>query len=355
MKQRLVGYDLARAIAIFGMVIVNFKIVMHAAEDTQAGWLKLFNIIDGRASALFVILAGVGLSLMVGSSRASGDMAEFRRLQISIFKRAGFLFVFGLLYIQIWPADILHYYGVYLFLGAGCLLLSTRSLWWLSGAVLFFAWLLFISFDYSTAWNWQTLDYADFHTPAGFFRHLFFNGFHPVLPWLAFLLLGIVLGRQNVQHTAVRERLFLCGLLVMLLAEGINLFLPYALLIGLAPEYAIYFSTHPMPPLPLYLFGSAGSAIVIMMTCIAAGEKYGNRKWLLPFIYTGQLALTLYLAHVLLGMGVLEGLGLLQNQSLAFAVGSAVLFCLTAVIFASYWRKYRRLGPLEWLLRRASE
>ena len=56
MKQRLVGYDLARAIAIFGMVIVNFKIVMHAAEDTQAGWIKLFNSIDGRASALFVIL-----------------------------------------------------------------------------------------------------------------------------------------------------------------------------------------------------------------------------------------------------------------------------------------------------------
>jgi uncharacterized protein len=34
MKQRVTGFDLARALAIFGMVIVNFKIAMNAETGT---------------------------------------------------------------------------------------------------------------------------------------------------------------------------------------------------------------------------------------------------------------------------------------------------------------------------------
>ena len=31
-KQRIVGYDLARALAVFGMVLVNFRVVMAADQ-----------------------------------------------------------------------------------------------------------------------------------------------------------------------------------------------------------------------------------------------------------------------------------------------------------------------------------
>jgi uncharacterized membrane protein len=61
---RIIGYDVARALAIFGMVVVNFKVVM-AASEADPGWLaSLVGLLEGRAAATFVILAGVGLSLL---------------------------------------------------------------------------------------------------------------------------------------------------------------------------------------------------------------------------------------------------------------------------------------------------
>ena len=41
---------------------------------------------------------------------------------------------------------------------------------------------------------------------------------------------------------------------------------------------------------------------------------------------TGQLALTLYVAHVVIGMGLLSTLGRIEDESLPFAVGSALVF-----------------------------
>ncbi|MFC7421555.1 DUF418 domain-containing protein [Iodobacter arcticus] len=354
MKQRILGFDLARALAVFGMVIVNFKIVMHANASENMAWLKIVNIIDGRASALFVILAGVGLSLLTRQSRLSGDLQSLAVERKALFKRAGFLFVLGLLYIEIWPADILHYYGMYILIGALCLLLASHYILALIVLLLIISTLLFVMFNYNTAWNWQTLAYADLWSIKGFIRNLIFNGFHPILPWLGFLLLGMVIGRQNLGHVAVRERLFLLGVFAAVLAELIVLLLPYARLMDMPPAYEVFFSTQPMPPLPVYFIGAAGSATVIITLCVALGEKYGKKAWLMPFVYTGQLALTFYLAHVILGMGLLESLGLLEKQSLAFSVTSALLFCAFAVVFASYWRKFYRLGPLEGLLRKVS-
>ena len=35
-------------------------------------------------------------------------------------------------------------------------------------------------------------------------------------------------------------------------------------------------------------------------------QKYPDAKWTGPFIATGQLALTLYVAHLVIGRGMLE-------------------------------------------------
>ena len=70
---RIIGYDVARAIAILGMVLVNFKIVMWDGE-TGPYWLAwLVSLLEGRAAAIFVILAGVGLSLLSQRARLAKD------------------------------------------------------------------------------------------------------------------------------------------------------------------------------------------------------------------------------------------------------------------------------------------
>ena len=82
MKQRVNGFDVARALAIFGMVVVNFKIAMNAETGNQLlmGFAGLF---EGRASALFVILAGIGVTLMTNKTRESGYyLAEGTRIYV---------------------------------------------------------------------------------------------------------------------------------------------------------------------------------------------------------------------------------------------------------------------------------
>ena len=80
-------------------------------------------------------------------------------------------------------------------------------------------------------------------------------------------------------------------------------------------------------------------------------EKYPSAKWTKPFIATGQLALTLYVAHLIIGRGMLKALGVL-DKTLPLAIGSAVIFCICAVMFSHLWRKRFERGPLEWGIRR---
>lgn len=353
MEQRVVGYDLARALAVLGMVFVNFKIAMHAGAAGAQGWLRLFNAIDGRASALFVILAGVGLTLLSAGGRAANDAARIRADRLMLLRRAAFLFVAGLLYVQVWPADILHFYGVYLLIGAAALGWSGRALLAAAAAMVLGFALLASVFNYEQGWNWQTLVYADFWSLPGFLRNLFFNGFHPVFPWAGFLLLGIALGRLDLRAPAVRARVFAAGLLLALAGEALVWWGAAHASPG-AGIWVLMWSAQPMPPLPLYWLAASGTACAVIAACVAAGERWRDARWLAPLVHTGQIALTLYVAHVLVGMGVLDAVGRLENQSFAFAVGSAALFCAAAVLFAHLWRLRFKLGPLEWLMRRST-
>ncbi len=355
MQNRIIGYDLARALAIFGMVMVNFKIVM-GAEASGPQWLaRLVGLLDGRAAATFVVLAGVGLSLLVRKSRLAGDAHRLRQDRRTLLKRALFLFVLGLLYTPIWPADILHFYGVYIAVAAFLLAAPGKRLVLLAGGLVAVFVLLLLVFDYEKGWDWQSLSYAGLWSPAGFFRHLFFNGFHPVVPWLAFMLVGMLLGRQDMRDPQVRRRVFTWGMAVALLAEITSRILLRTFAAGTTDAereiFTAVFGTGPMPPMPLYMLAGAGTACAVIAASIALGLRYGHCGWLRPFVATGQLALTMYVGHVVFGMGTLEAMGRLENQNLVFAVGASFLFCAAGVTFAHLWRQRFRRGPLEALMR----
>ncbi|KQX68039.1 heparan-alpha-glucosaminide N-acetyltransferase domain-containing protein [Paenibacillus sp. Root444D2] len=65
--ERITGLDLARAISILGMMFVNYKISM-GAEGSGPAWLSWFvSLFEGRASAVFVVLAGIGFAIFICS------------------------------------------------------------------------------------------------------------------------------------------------------------------------------------------------------------------------------------------------------------------------------------------------
>jgi len=350
-KVRIIGYDVARSIAVIGMVMVNYKVVMGASEKGPNWLIWLGELLDGRSAATFVILAGIGIAMFSHQRRIGQDKERIRQYQQTFFKRAVFLFVVGLLYMPLWPADILHFYGVYIAIAALFLTVSDRQLW-LGAIGLSLAFLILIfTFDYEKNWDFSTLTYSDFWTFSGMFRHTFFNGFHPVIPWLAFIFIGMWLGRQEVESIQVRKRIFWIGVSMAATAE----ILSFTLTKMVPSELSFAFSTTPMPPMPLYILAGAGTAMIIIILCLELTFRYPNAQIFPPLVATGQLGLTLYVAHVVIGMGFLEMIGRLENQTLPFAIISAAIFSVLAIIFSYYWKKRFQRGPLEWVMRKVTE
>jgi len=361
--KRITGFDIARAVAVAGMVVVNFKVVMFA-EQRGSGWLQTATgLLEGRAAATFVILAGVGASLMTGGARAEGDLRALDRVRSLLVRRAGFLLVAGYLFVLIWPADILHYYAFYIGIGTLLLAASDRALWlWSLLAVALFVGL------YSFAGYWDQLDavyltYDGLWTPVGLVRNLLFNGWHPVLPWVGFYLVGMWLGRRDVRNRGTRWRIIWVAAAVAGAAEVVASFFDPIVFdivakgpgsLGVVADNSALLAAEPLPPGPIYLLAAGGTAVVVILLCVEVGLRWPGSRAVRWAAATGELALTVYFAHVLLGMGTLEAIGRLDSQTLGFAVGTAAVFLVAAVGFAVVWRRYHRRGPVEWAMRRLS-
>ena len=89
------------------MILVNFKIVLGAEGSP---WLMtLAGLFDGKATSTFVVLAGFGIALMSKSALENNDLEKIKTIRLSIAKRALFLLIVGISYLEVWPADILHF------------------------------------------------------------------------------------------------------------------------------------------------------------------------------------------------------------------------------------------------------
>ncbi len=354
MNQRIIGYDIARALAVFGMILVNYKIVM-GATDKGPNWLvNLVGLLEGRVAATFVVLAGAGVSLLSRKSRLLNDKDLLARDRRTLLKRALFLFAIGMLYTSVWPADILHFYGLYLFFAAFLMAAPVFRLWVYSGLIVATSVILLSVLNYDADWNWKYLEYINFWSLAGMVRNLFFNGFHPVFPWLAFLLIGMILGRRDLGDPAVCRHLYLWGASVAIAAEAFSRLAFRGVPMSGSVNGEIittFFSTAPMPPTPLYFCSAAGTACALIAASIALGERCAGSTWIRALAATGRFSLTLYVAHVIVGLGILEAIGRLEGQSLAFAAVAAATFYLCGAVFAHLWLTHFKRGPLEAVMR----
>ena len=361
MNTRIAGYDLARSLALFGLVVTNFS---RGVEHTDYGLshfiqARLHSLIQGDPVTTFLVLGGVGISLLTQRVRITSDAHGIADNRKRLIKRAASLLVVGICCNLIWSTGFLGFYSICIVIGALLLAVSNRSLWLLafvfvaiSVVFLFFVYHYFNY--YEVILNSETFPDGDPWTVKGMVFRLYHNGLHFRFSWTVFLLIGMWLGRREVHHPKVRRNMLLGGIVVALIAECILWMLifgvPWLLRSLSIWEWNIEnFMTLFMP---LDLFAKCGTAIAIIGGSLMLTEKYPDAKWTKPFIATGQLALTLYAAHLVIGRGMLEILGILGNKTLPFAIGSAIIFCICAVIFSHFWRKRFERGPLELVMRR---
>ncbi|KKJ78588.1 hypothetical protein WH95_00330 [Kiloniella litopenaei] len=356
---RLEGLDFARFIAFVGMVLVNFTVAMGAEGQGSFLATTFVGALEGRAAATFVVLAGIGLGLTANKAAKNQEFNhDFNdHLVWLTTKRALFLLVLGLLNSLIFDADILHYYALYFFFGVFFIRMSARGLISSIIALLVGFVIMLFTLDYDVGWDWKTYTYKNFWTLEGFICNLFFNGWHPVVPWLAFFLFGIFLSRLSLNQIQAQRQLFIFGLIALLTVEGLSL-MTLALLTGAEQDLLDIATTEPLPPMPYYMIAGMASACMVLAFSLWISSKAAGLSKTVGFRLCnniGRQTLTLYVAHILLGMGTLEALGLLDGQNTSGTTDDAVLasgiFILVTALYVWAYTKFFTRGPIENLMR----
>lgn len=355
-SDRLIGLDLARCLAFAGMVVVNFSLLFGVDNGSAgvAGWV--ITMFEGRASATFVILAGLGVALMSHQGQKAG-------IGPIIMRRALVLMGLGLLNSLIFPADILHYYAVYFLLALPFLRAPRWGLMLVILLVNLMSLIALIFWNYQTNWNWTTLTYNGFWQPSGFVRNLFLNGFHPVLPWVSFFFFGLLLGRLPLQSIRVQWALAMGGLVGFALAAVLSSWFvtepPWS-----SPLFSALGGLSPIPPGPVYVLNGLATGAMVIGCCLLVcptsaeqGEGLEGTRGVLRRVFSilasaGRMSLTLYLGHILIGMMIFVAVGFENSTHALESLVASLCWIMLSVVFAWRWMKHFRLGPLEMLLRR---
>ena len=342
---RTPGYDVARAFAVLGMVLVNF----HGMVETD---LQLFDLtavvmdeLEGRSAALFVLLAGLGVSLRSRRARLEGGPALARE-RVALLRRALALLGLGILNLHLWEWDILHVYGLYLTFAAGMIGASNRALFGVGSLV----------FGAAVALRlvWMEPVEPPFWSAPGMFHSIVYSGNYPAFPWLCFLLLGLGLGRLDLRQSGLRRRILAASGLVIVVAElAARLAARWGTVEGLDEGVVQWMSTWPRPPGPFFVLSSGAVAVWVTAMCVEWGESSVAQRFILPLTATGQLALSLYLAHEVAILIPLQHDWFVEAP-LEGVVLWALVFFGFGVAGATWWRRRNRQGPFEAILRQIS-
>jgi len=358
MKTRIIGFDLARAYAIFGMFIVNFNTVFgsHTNHTGISGFLNLFN---GNSSTLFVMLAGMGISLM--TNRKDYTYEERKKIISVITKRAYFLFVLGVAFYCWWPADILHFYGGYMHIAIFFIFLPKNYFLYAAVIAILIFHLLFILIPYDAGWNFETLMYNDFWTLKGFLRNSFYNGWNSIFPWIAFFFIGMYLGRLNwiEPHTSKKILTVGCSIYIVTLLTQF-----FATSLTQNTDLIFYLTADYIPPFFPFMMGTASFGLMLISVFIFIGNKMGETKIAKILASTGQMTLTHYIAHLVLGLFILS---ILTGKKLSYQLLKesptdpfliliyAVIYYFFSCLFSYIWAKKYKNGPLEMLMRKIAD
>ena len=337
-RTRIGGVDLARAVAVVGMLAVH---VGPTDAGGVAGWL--YAVPHGRASILFGLLAGVGVSLLAASRTASSAQVRAKLLW-----RAVVLLPLGLAL-----QELDHRVFVILADYALLFLLAIVVLHWTDRALLVGA---SISATVgAAAYLWGVLEAPDrfsrqaasWGDPVGVIvDRLVLTGPYPLITWAAPVLVGMWLGRRDLRQRSTQVRLLVVGggvavvtaivsALVLELLGGAG---------GLTGWWTLA-SDAAHSQMPLWLLGATGSAAFVLGGSLLTADA--APRWTWPPVALGQLAFTFYVGHLVV---LHSGGDALRSSAVGEAVGIVLAFTGVAVLGATGWRAAFARGPLELLL-----
>ncbi|MGY2063997.1 heparan-alpha-glucosaminide N-acetyltransferase domain-containing protein [Blastococcus sp. SYSU DS0619] len=347
-QRRIAGLDVARGLAVLGMFAAHMRLGGELRPDPRT-WSAL---VDGRSSILFATLAGISVALLSGRTRPPAG-PELTRVRVRILVRAAWVFAIGwaLQQLDTFVAVILGVYGVLFVLVLPFLRWPVRRLLLAAALVAVVVPPLLVVVGQVLV----TVQVADALVPS-----LLVTGYYPALLWIAFVLVGLAVGRLDLTSDVVRRRLAAAGAAAVVagygggwvstrrLADGVPSAGPETGF-GAPGAFDVRWLTgaEPHSGTTFEVVGSTGLAVLVVVTCLLAAERLPRLTS--PLAAVGALALTVYSTHLLV-IRVLMDLAPAQAQG----AGTWLWFAVAALAGAWMWRRAVGRGPLEWLLTRTS-
>ncbi len=348
---RLPGPDVVRAVALIGVVVMNYHgyLVFHGDGIVPDGTIaeRFFHPFVGplstRFAATFVLTAGVGITLLTRRVVASGDGAAITKMRWRLVRRGIFLYVLGQVLDEIWRGTIIFYYGAMFVVAALLFTLSTRWIVAVGVAAALAGWGI-------ATWSfWQVEDgqsVAWLISPGRgsvwyYVSGVAITGTHPLLPWLGFLCAGIVVGRSldtpgwRIRASALGAVLFATATIVSTQAD--------------TPFTEQLLSRHPFDRGLVYFASALGTALLAFagISWVVDAATGRSRSLIEPLWRAGQLTLTLYIAHILVFRLFVDRLGLVDANGLGTALAFALAFWVVAIALGALWHRRFGRGPAE--------
>jgi len=371
---RIVGLDMARWFALVGMIAT------HALRPVEASGhpTLVHSVASGRAAALFAVLAGVSLALMSGGPRRLAAR-DLRAVAAGLAVRAVLIGLVGLVLaaLETRIAIILTYYAVLFLLGLPFLRLRARTLavlaagWIVAGPLLSLMVRPELAARGLPEVNVASPQLVDLARPLDLLVVLVFTGWYPAFTWLAYLLLGMAVGRSLLDRARTAMVLLVSGAVIAVGASalsdwliarpgvfttlGVTMASPPARddlvstlelgLNGTTPTGSTWWLAidSPHSGTPLDLAQTGGCALAVIGACLLL-TRLAPRGFAIVF-GAGAMPLTLYTLHV-----VLRAPGLLDDD----APTIFWLHVLAVTLIGSMFRALGLRGPLESVVARTA-
>ncbi|MFC4429604.1 heparan-alpha-glucosaminide N-acetyltransferase domain-containing protein [Citricoccus alkalitolerans] len=369
-KNRLVGIDAARGLALIGLMAVHlYPSAVGDTSDPTLAW----TLFGGDSAALFALLAGVGLALSSGG-RTQHRGRQMNADRVGVAVRAVMIGIVALAIAAIMPADppaygILLYYSAFFLLaipflhfGIGTLFLSAAAFAVVSPILIQ---QLYPVLPGSSLYNHTLVTL--FTEPAGVASELLITGSYPALSFMPFILVGLGLGRLNLRSTRIQAIIAGAGAALAVLANLASSLLLHAVggyealletpdMTRDSLDEALMFGPSILPDTSgwwlaiatphsgatLAIASSLGMALLVLALFLLIGAKAG--RWLAPLAAMGAMTLTLYSAHLL---------ALAPEVHYDEPTAWFVVHLVVAATFAWIWRRSVGQGPLELIVTRA--
>lgn len=337
---RVLGVDVARGLAMIGMFGAHLGDTHTPLDWTDASTWS--DVVNGRSAILFALLAGVSIALLSGG-RTPPVGAELRAARTRILLRGAVVLLLGTLLelLQTGVAVILPVYGVLFLLAVPALRVPPRILLLVAAALAVLSPLL-------NALLGDTL------AGVAVLDRLFGN--YPVDVWIAFVLVGIAVGRLDLGRPAVGVRLALTGAALAAVGYGVGVLAAGAIggrtastgsaapagALGTGFDWASLLTVEPHSGSPFEMVGSTGVALAVLGLCLRVSVPL---RWLLlPLAAVGAMPLSAYTGHLLAIPVTVGAAGVSPDD------GAWLAFSLVAMLLCTAWFVLLGRGPLERLV-----